>query len=76
MAMAKHRAKEGTPATEAIPRRDKASEAEAQLRAYHALGRMVIDRVRDGRLDFELFGIVVRGRGITLFKLLIGALEI
>ena len=33
----------------AVPRRDKASEAEAQLRAYHALGRKVLDRIKDGQ---------------------------
>jgi hypothetical protein len=49
--MAKLEAKEGTTATGDTPRRDKASEAEAQLRAYHALGRKVLDRLQGRPLD-------------------------
>src|SRR3954447_5150923 len=49
--MAKLKAREGTKATENKPRRDKVAEAEAQLRAYHALGRKVLERLRGGPLD-------------------------
>lgn len=38
---------------EGRPRRDKASEAEAQLRAYHALGIVVRDRLKEARLDAD-----------------------
>ena len=51
--MAKPKAKDEKASTEGGPRRDKASEAEAQLRAYHALGLMVRDRVKEGRLDAD-----------------------
>src|SRR4051794_32602637 len=54
--MAKPKAKDERAATEGKPRRDKASEAEAQLRAYHALGIMVRDRVKEGRLDADAVG--------------------
>ena len=36
---------------DAVPRRDKEAEAEAQLRAYHALGRKVLARIKEGPLD-------------------------
>jgi len=36
---------------DAVPRRDKEVEAEAQLRAYHALGREVLARIEGGKLD-------------------------
>ena len=36
---------------DAVPRRDKESSAEARLRAYHALGRKVLARIKDGPLD-------------------------
>src|SRR3954447_13547750 len=49
--MAKLKAREGTKATENKPRRDKVAEAEAQLRAYHALGRKVLGRLQGGPLD-------------------------
>src|SRR4051812_6181151 len=49
--MAKPKAKDEEVPTVSGPRQDKVSEAEAQLRAYPALGRMVIDRVKGGRLD-------------------------
>ena len=51
--MARPKATDEKAATEGKPRRDKVSEAEAQLRAYHALGIMVRDRVKEGRLDAE-----------------------
>ena len=51
--MARPKAKgEKAPAAGGL-RQDKGSEAEAQLRAYHALGVMVRDRVKEGRLDAE-----------------------
>src|SRR3954451_15275467 len=49
--MAKINVREGTKGKENQPRRDKVSEAEAQLRAYQALGRKVLDRLRGGPLD-------------------------
>ena len=49
--MAKHRAMEGTPAAEEVRRRDKPTEAEDQLRDYHFLGRIVLDRIQGGPLD-------------------------
>src|SRR4051812_32368582 len=52
--MAKPKAKEEKAATEGRPRRDKVSEAESQLRAYHNLGRKVIARVKEGRLDADM----------------------
>lgn len=51
--MAKLKAKEGTTASKGGPRRDKASEAEAQLRAYHTLGVKVGARFKEGRLDAD-----------------------
>jgi hypothetical protein len=51
--MAKSKAKDEKAATEGKPRRDKVAEAEAQLRAYHALGRKVLDRLNGGPLDAE-----------------------
>src|SRR4051794_24322241 len=39
--------------TESGPGWDRASQAEAQLRAYHALGIIVRDRVKEGRLDAD-----------------------
>ena len=51
--MAKPKAKDAKVFTEVRPRPDTAAEAEAQLRAYHALGIMVRDRVKEGRLDAE-----------------------
>jgi len=53
LAMAKQKAKDEKVTTEGKPRWDKASEAEAQLRAYHALGIVVRDRVKEGRLDAD-----------------------
>ena len=52
-AMAKPTTRNGNSSTGRHPRRDKVSEAEAQLRAYHALGILVRDRVKEGRLDAE-----------------------
>src|SRR3954447_11450434 len=49
--MARPKARDEKSATEGLPRQDKVSEAEAQLRAYHALGLKVLDRIKDGRLD-------------------------
>jgi len=49
--MANPQAKVEKAPTEGKSRRDKASEAETQLRAYHALGRKVIERVQEGPLD-------------------------
>jgi len=51
--MARPKAKSEKTSTGGGPRRDKVSEAEAQLRAYHALGIMVRDRVKEGRLDAD-----------------------
>ena len=51
--MARPKAKDEKAPADGGPRRDKDSEAEAQLRAYHALGRKVRDRVKDGRLDAD-----------------------
>src|SRR5436305_1431218 len=49
--MAKPKARDETAAGEGGPRRDKASEAEARLRAYHALGWKVRGRIKGGQLD-------------------------
>ena len=49
--MARSKVKDKKAPAEAVPRRDKESEAEAQLRAYHALGRKVLARIKDGQLD-------------------------
>jgi len=49
--MEKPKAKDEKRPTESGSRRDKASEAEAQLRAYHDLGLKVIARIKEGRLD-------------------------
>ena len=49
--MARSKIKDEKAPTEVRPRRDKESEAEAQLRAYHALGRKVLARIKDGPLD-------------------------
>ena len=49
--MARSKVKVEKAPAEAGPRRDKESEAEAQLRAYHALGRKVLARIKDGPLD-------------------------
>ena len=49
--MAKSTVKDEKASAEVGPRRDKESEAEAQLRAYHALGRKVLARIKDGKLD-------------------------
>ncbi len=49
--MARSKGKDEKAPAEAGPRRDKESEAEAQLRAYHALGRKVLARIKDGPLD-------------------------
>ncbi len=49
--MAKSKIKDEKAPAEVGPRRDKESEAEAQLRAYHALGREVLARIKDGPLD-------------------------
>ena len=49
--MARPKGKDEMTPAEAGPRRDKESEAEAQLRAYHALGRKVLARIKDGPLD-------------------------
>src|SRR3954452_2913048 len=54
--MARPKARDEKSPTEGGPRRDKASEAEAKLRAYHALGIMVRDRVKGGRLDADTVG--------------------
>ena len=51
--MTRPKAKDAKAVTQGKPRRDKASEAEAQLRADHALGIVVRDRVKEGRLDAE-----------------------
>lgn len=51
--MARPKAKVEKASTRGGLRRNKASEAEAQLRAYHALGVLVRDRVAVGRLDAE-----------------------
>ena len=51
--MARPKARDEKSPTEGGPRRDKASASEAQLRAYHALGIMVRDRVKEGRLDAD-----------------------
>jgi hypothetical protein len=51
--MAKPKAQGVTAATGRKPRRDKATEAEAELHAYHVLGLKVISRVKDGRLDAQ-----------------------
>src|SRR3954447_21698657 len=51
--MARPKARDEKSPTEGGPRRDRASEAEARLRAYHALGIMVRDRVKEGRLDAD-----------------------
>ena len=51
--MAKPKIKDEKAPAEGRPRRDKAAEAEAQLRAYHALGIMIGARVKEGRLDAE-----------------------
>src|SRR4051794_28081372 len=56
--MAGPKARDEKSPTEGVTRRDKASVAEARLRAYHALGIMVRSRVKEGRLDAD-----------TLFKL-------
>ena len=49
--MARPKVKDEKAPADAVPRRDKESEAEAQLRAYHALGRKVLARIKDGPLD-------------------------
>src|SRR4051794_23164165 len=50
--MAKSRSKDGKTATEGRPRPDKAVQAEARLRAYHALGQKVLERIAPtGQLD-------------------------
>ena len=49
--MARSKGKDEKAPAEAGPRRDKESEAEAQLRAYHALGREVLARIEGGKLD-------------------------
>ncbi len=49
--MARPKVKDEKTPTLGGPRRDKESEAEAQLRAYHALGRKVLARIKDGPLD-------------------------
>ena len=49
--MAKSKVKDEKAPAGVVPRRDKESEAEAQLRAYHALGRKVLARIKDGPLD-------------------------
>src|SRR3954447_15872078 len=51
--MARPKAKDEKSPTEGGTRRDRASEAEARLRAYHAIGIMVRDRVKEGRLDAD-----------------------
>src|SRR4051794_35725569 len=51
--MSKPKSKDEKPTSGGVPRRDKASEAEARLRAYHALGITVRDRVKEGRLDAD-----------------------
>ena len=51
--MAKPKSKIERPPTEVKPKRDKVAEAEAQLRAYHALGILVRDRAKVGRLDAD-----------------------
>src|SRR3954452_10391294 len=50
-AMARPKVKDEKAPADAVPRRDKESEAEAQLRAYHALGRKVLARIKEGPLD-------------------------
>ncbi len=49
--MAKIKAEGTKVETAGRARRDKVAEAEAQLRAYHALGVMVRDRLKEARLD-------------------------
>ena len=49
--MARPKGKDGKSSAAVVPRRDKEAEAEAQLRAYHALGRKVLARIEDGELD-------------------------
>ena len=49
--MARPKGKDEKAPADAVPRRDKESEAEAQLRAYHALGRKVLARIKEGKLD-------------------------
>ena len=49
--MARSKGKHNKAPAEVGPRRDKESEAEAQLRAYHALGRKVLARIEGGKLD-------------------------
>ena len=51
--MAKPKARDEKAAREGRPRRDKASEAEARLRDYHALGRKVLDAIEEGRFDAD-----------------------
>lgn len=51
--MAKSKARQEEVVTESKPRRDRAAEAEAQLRGYHALGRKALALVKDGRTDPE-----------------------
>src|SRR4051794_36246836 len=61
--MAKPKVKEEKAPAEVGHRRDKVSEAEAQLRAYHALGVMVRDRVKEGRLDAEMIRKLIEETG-------------
>ncbi len=49
--MARPKVKDEKASADAVLMRDKVSEAEAQLRAYHALGRKVLARIKDGPLD-------------------------
>jgi len=49
--MARPKVKDKKAPPDAVPRRDKEVEAEAQLRAYHALGREVLARIEGGKLD-------------------------
>ena len=49
--MARPKGKDKKAPADVVPRRDKEAEAEAQLRAYHALGRKVLARIKDGPLD-------------------------
>ena len=54
--MARPKVKDEKASADAVLRRDKVSEAEAQLRAYHALGREVLARIKGGKLDAATLG--------------------
>ena len=49
--MARPKGKDKKASADAVPRRDKESEVEAQLRDYHVLGRKVLARIKEGQLE-------------------------